>query len=266
MKSIIKLGCLTFLMIFGTTSCSAKYNTLDDILEKKELVVATNAEFAPFEYKEGEEFFGIDIDIIKAYCKHIGVECKIVDQEFDAALLSCSTAKADVAIAGVTRNAVREKTLSFSNPYYTANQVVIVKKDSIYSNLKTNEELLQALSNNKAKIGVQINTTGQYYVEGDEEWKFDGIKDAECLIYDNGPIAGKALSQGKIDAIIIDSAPADIIASSYEELMVLPCILTEEEYAIAVTKNNTTLVESLNEFIEIIKANGEFEKIVSKYF
>lgn len=257
----IALACTALL-----ASCGSNANGLDQIKGNGELVVATNAAFAPFEYMEGTEFKGIDIDIIKGYADSIGVTLNVQNQEFDAALLAVSTNKADLAIAGITKNAKREETLSFTDPYFTASQVVIVKSDSAYASLTTEEATLSLLTTNKAKIGVQRGTTGEYYAKGDADWGYDGIADTTVTSYDNGAAAANALSNGQIDAVIIDQAPATIIASNYSNLTVLDVVLTEEEYAIACNKGNDSLVASINEYIATIKANGTFDSIVNKYY
>lgn len=254
--------------VLGLASCGGSgYRSVDEIKKSGELLVGTNAEFAPFEYKEGDKFVGIDMDLINLFAtEYLEVECVIKDQDFDAALLSVSSNKVDLAIAGITKNEKREETLSFSDPYYTANQVVIVKSDSAYASLTTEEDILTALTTNKAKVGVQRGTTGQYYVEGDADWGFDGISGTTCNTYDNGGIAANALSNGQIDAVVIDSAPASILATKYDNLVVLDVVLTQEEYAIAVSKGNDELVEELNKFIAEVKSNGKFDEIVAKYY
>lgn len=249
------------------TSCSSnEAKTLDQIKSSGKLVVTTNAEFAPFEYKEGTEFLGVDMDIIKAYGAYIGVEVEIQDIDFDAALLSVSTNKSDLAIAGITKNEKREQTLSFSDSYYAASQVVVVKEDSSYASLSTESDILATLTANKAKIGCQRGTTGQYYIEGSEDWDFSGIAETTCVTYDNGALAVKALSNGQIDAVVLDIAPATIYSSKTTGVKILDAVLTEEEYAIAVDKGNETLLASINEFIKVIKENGTFDQIISKYF
>ena len=132
MKKIFVFISIMFSMIFALSGCNNQ--------SKTKLIVATNAEFAPFEYLDGDEFKGIDMDIIKAYGEYANIEIEIKNMDFDATLLSVSTNKADLAIAAITKNEKREETLSFSNSYYTANQVVIVKEDSIYSSLTSEEE------------------------------------------------------------------------------------------------------------------------------
>ena len=260
------LSLLALLGVISLTGCSNKFYTLDQIKESGKLIVTTNAEFAPFEYKEGNELKGIDIDIIKAYGEYINVEVVIQDVDFDSALLSVSNCKSDLAIAAITTNPVRDETMDFSVSYYEANQVVIVKEGSEYINLSNAEDILSALSNNSAKIGCQRGTTGQYYIEGDADWEFDGISNAKCMTYDSGALAVTALANGQIDAVIIDEAPASMYCKTISGVTYLDVVLTEEEYAIAVAEGNETLVNSLNEFISKIKEDGTFDSIVSKYY
>ena len=269
MKKITKfltLVFMAFICLLSSCSSSSSYRTLDDIKEKGTLIVATNAEFAPFEYQDGKEFKGIDMDIIREYGKHINVKVNIKNMDFDASLLSVSTYKADVAIAAITKNAKREETLSFSDPYYTANQVIIVKENSIYSEITEESEILNLLSTNKAKIGCQRGTTGQYYIEGSADWDFKGISNTTCVTYDNGALAVTDLTKGNLDAVIIDEAPAMLYCNKFEAVKMLDIVLTEEEYCIAVSKGNDSLITSLNEFIASIKANNTLDEIISKYY
>ncbi len=263
----MKISKLILLFIFlFTTGCSKKYKTLEEIIKSNEIVVTTNAEFAPFEYKEGSEIKGIDIDIIKEYGKFIDVDVKIVDTDFDSALISVALNKSDLAIAGITKNKKREEAFSFSNSYYNASQVIIVKNDSEYINLKSQEEVLNKLSLNNARIGCQRGTVGQYFIEGSVDWEFEGIKNTKCIIFDNGALAASSLSNNQIDALIIDEMPASLYCKKFSNIKTLDFILTEEEYAIAVTKGNIDLVNSLNEFIKNMKGNGTIDSIIGKYY
>ncbi len=234
---------------------------------KKKLVVGTNAEFPPFEYKEGSTVTGLDIDLINAYGKWANVEIEVQDMEFDAALAGVKTGKIDIAIAGITANDARREVMSFSDGYYSSNQVVVVNSESTtLTNLTTEAEILAALEGKN--IGCQRGTTGQYYIEGDVDWQFSGITGATCTMFDNAPTALTALKNKQVDAVIIDEAPAKAIVSSKfsTTLTILPTALTSEEYAIAVKKSNTKLVKSLNEFLAEYKSNGEYDKLIKKYF
>ena len=261
MKKLL-LAALTGVTALSLVACGKKSN---------KLVVGTNAAFPPFEYKdENGKITGFDMDLIKAYGEYVGKEVEIKDMEFDATLTSASKGKIDIAIAGITKNEKREKTLSFSDGYYSSNQVVVYKQGTelagTLSTLTAADDIVAALQGKK--IGVQRATTGQFYVEGDADWGFDGITNAECKPYDNGGLAIKDLNDGKIDAVILDEAPAkNIVKKNYSStLAIVNTALTEEEYAIAVKKGNTELVKSLNDFIKTIKDNGEYNKLLEKYF
>ena len=260
-KIIISLILLSFCFVLS----SCKERTLDDIVKDGKLIVATNAEFPPFEYLDGDTITGFDIDLIKLYAKHLGVEIEINNIDFDGALLSVSSNKADLVIAGVTKNEKREQSLSFSNGYFSASQVVVVKKNSNISGT-TIEEIRESLSQNNATIGAQAGTVGEYYAKGDSDWDFEVIPNTHCQTYDNGALAIKALNNGQIDAVIIDKLPAIELTKSYSELQILDTTLTEEEYAIGVRKGNESLVKSLNDFLELIKTNGQLETLLKQYF
>ncbi len=256
-KKLLLIVLLSITFIFGMTSCKK---------QKQKLVVTTNAEFNPFEYVENGKITGFDIDLIRAYANKNDLELDIQDVDFDGALIAVSTGKSDLAIAGITVSEKRKETMSFSNSYYSADQVVIVKDGSKYENLNQ-DEILTQLSLDNAKIGCQRGTTGEYFIEGDEDWEFDGIKGAEVKSYDNGALAVTALSNGQIDAVIIDSAPARVLCKSIKNVKIVKdVLLTSEEYAIAVNKENTSLVESLNKFIFEAKEDGTLDAIVNKYF
>ena len=267
MKKKFNLFALLILLVFSLTGCqSSHYKGVDEIKAQGKLIVATNAEFPPFEYVSGSEFKGIDMDVIRLYGEHLGVEVEIKNMDFDASLLSTSTYKSDLAIAGITKNEKREETLSFSEPYYKANQVVVVKDDSVYASLTDKDEILAKLSETKAKIGCQRGTTGEYYIQGSTDWDFPGIPNTVLKTYDNGALAMTDLVKGNIQAIVIDEAQATLYEKKFAGVKKLDAVFTSENYCIAVAKGNESLITSLNAFIDEIQTNGQFDQIVSSYF
>lgn len=181
-----------------------------------QLLVATNAEFAPFEYKEGEAYYGIDMEVAAYLAEELGKQLVIVNMDFDAVCLSVSQGKADIAMAGLTINAEREELVTFSLPYYDAAQKLVVKADNTEFDGCASAADIEAILNEKGdaiKIGVQNGTTGQFYVMGDEGWEFPGF-DAECVGYKNGSLAIQDMLNGNIDYVIIDSAPAAAITEA----------------------------------------------------
>lgn len=212
------------------------------------LVMATNAEFPPYEYYEGEDVVGIDADIAAAVADKLGMELKIEDMAFDSIIPAVTSGKADIGLAGMTVTEDRLENLDFSDTYAHATQVVIVKEDS---DIASPDDL------KGKKIGVQLGTTGDIYA-GD-------IEDATVERYNKGFEAVQALSQGKIDAVVIDGEPAKVFVKENEGLKMLDEAFTEEDYAIAVAKGNDELLDKINTALGELKDSGELDKIVEKY-
>ncbi|MCI8387562.1 MAG: transporter substrate-binding domain-containing protein [Clostridiales bacterium] len=186
---------------------------------KDQLVVATNAGFEPFEYMDGDNYLGIDMEIAALLAEELGLELVIQNMDFDAVCLSVGQHKCDIAMAGLTVNAAREEYVTFTNSYYNAAQKIIVKAgDTTFDSCKTAEEIeaiLNTLDENTT-IGAQNGTTGLLYIEGDADWEFDGFK-VTSKGYKNGSLAVQDLINGNINYVIIDSAPAACIADAYNK-------------------------------------------------
>ncbi len=187
---------------------------------KDQFVVATNAAFAPFEYMDGDKYLGIDMEIAALIASELGQELVIMNMDFDAVCLSVGQQKCDIAMAGLTVREDRKEHVDFSTSYYNASQKLIVKaEDTTFDACTTADDVAAILNtyDNTTKIGVQTGTTGQFYVEGDADWGFDGYK-VECKGYDNGTLAVTDLINGNITYVIIDSAPAAYIVEAYNAM------------------------------------------------
>ena len=184
---------------------------------KDQLIVATNAQFPPFESTSGDGYVGIDIEIMAGLAEYLGKELVIVDVDFDSVLLQVDSGKANIAAAGLTVSPDREKSVTFSDSYYTASQVIIAPaNDKTFDECKSKEDVEKILKgfDKKTVIGVQKATTGQYYVEGNEEWEFEGYA-CECKTYNSGAQAVQDMINGGIQYVIIDEGPAKMIAESF---------------------------------------------------
>lgn len=189
-------------------------------LSKDQLVVATNAAFPPFEYMEGDKYYGVDMEIAALFAKYLGKELVISNMDFEAVCLSVGQSKADIAMAGLSITEERKELVSFSNKYYDAAQKIIVKADDkTFDNAKTREDVEAILSkmDKKTKVGVQNGTTGKLYVEGDEDWGFAGYQ-LTCVGYSSGSLAVQDMLNGNVDFVIIDEAPAENIAKAINAL------------------------------------------------
>ncbi|MCQ2544141.1 MAG: basic amino acid ABC transporter substrate-binding protein [Lachnospiraceae bacterium] len=239
MKKI--LGIVTsILMVMMLAACGSN---------KNELVMATNAEFPPYEYHEGDAIVGIDVEICKAIAEEMGKTLVIEDMQFDSVITSVQTGKADLGAAGLTVTEDRLKNINFSESYATAAQVIIVPTGS---DIASPDDL------EGKRIGVQLGTTGDIYAED--------IADATIERYNKGFEAVQALLQGKIDAVIIDNEPAKVyVEQNPDTLIIVDEAFTYEEYAIAISKENTQLLDDVNAAIKKLKESGKLDEIVNKY-
>ena len=216
---------------------------------KKTLTMATNAEFPPYESYENDKIVGIDAEVAAAIAEKLGMELVIEDMKFDSIIPSVVSGGADMAMAGMTVTDERKESVDFSVSYATGIQSVIVKSGS---DIKTLDDLAGK------KIGVQLATTGDIYASGD-------YGDDNVIKYNKGADAVLALVGGDIDAVIIDNQPAKVFVEQNAGLEILPTEYAVEEYAIAVKKGNTELLDKVNGALETLKDNGTLDEIVAKY-
>lgn len=218
------------------------------LVEAGKLIVSTNAEFPPYEYYDANEIVGIDVEIAKAIADKMGLELEVKDGAFDAIIAEVVSGKADVGIAGMTETDERKQNVDFSDSYATGTQVIIVKEGS---------EIKSAADLEGKSIGVQLGTTGDIMATD--------VKDSKVEQYNKGMDAVQALSQGKIDAVIIDNEPAKFYEKEVSGLKILDEAFAVEEYAIALKKGNTELQTKINETLKELKAEGKIDEIIAKY-
>ena len=218
------------------------------LVEEGKLIVSTNAEFPPYKYYDANEIVGIDIEIEQAIADKLGLELEVKDGAFDAIIAEVVSGKADIGIAGMTVTDERKQNVDFSDSYATGTQVIIVKEDS---------EIKSAADLEGKSIGVQLGTTGDIMATD--------IKDSKVEQYNKGMDAVQALSQGKIDAVIIDSEPAKFYEKEVSGLKILDEAFAVEDYAIALKKGNTALQSKINEALKELKAEGKIDEIIGKY-
>ncbi len=243
MKKAIKAVSLllALVMVFALAACGSKDS-------KKVLTMATNAEFKPFEYMEGDKIVGADIDFANAIAEYMGCELEVTNIDFDAALTGASTGKYDMAVAGITANDDRRKNMNFSDDYYKASQAIIVTADS---------DIKAAADLEGKVVSCQEGTTGESYLQ-DNNYQIQSFK--------TGSEAVAALVAGKADAVVIDNAVAKALSQEQGgKTKVLDEALTEETYAIATKLGNDEFTSKLNEAIKALKDNGKLAEIFKKY-
>lgn len=211
--------------------------------------MATNAFFEPYEYYDGDTIVGIDAEIAEAICEKLGYELVIDDMDFDSIITAVQSGKADFGMAGMTVTEERLESIDFTDSYATSTQVIIVSENSKVAGI---DDLPGA------KIGVQLGTTGDIYASDYEE------EGSTIERYNKGADAVLALTQDKIDCVIIDGEPAKAFVAENEGLTILEEPFADEDYAICVAKDSE-LTEQINNALAELKEDGTVDEIINKY-
>ena len=213
------------------------------------LVMGTNATFKPFEYKEAGQVVGFDVDLAREIAKDLGAELKIEDMSFDGLLPALEGGRIDIAVAGMSVTEERAKNALFSEPYYQATQRIVVPENS---------KIFNKSGLISKKIGVQLGTTGDILASE--------IKGAKVIQFPAAPNVLQELASGRVDAVILDDAPANQYIVAFPGLKILGSAIGNESYAIAMKKSNTTLKENINQSINRMKEDGRMDTLLKKYF
>ncbi|MBE7024458.1 MAG: transporter substrate-binding domain-containing protein [Ruminococcaceae bacterium] len=260
MKKVL-LFMLAAVLVFSFTACTntaepAQSPEASPVAEAtytgtytEPLKMGTNAAFPPYEYKEGEAFKGIDVEIATAIAEELGTTLEVVDMEFDAIITAVQQGEVNFGMAGMTVTDERKEQVDFTSSYATGVQVVIVSEDSAIATL---DDLAGK------KIGTQLGTTGDMYSK-------DDYGEENVTSYGKGADAVIALKGGDVDAVIIDNEPAKAFVAENEGLKILETEYAIEDYAIAVAKENTALLADINAALEKLTADGTIDAIVASY-
>lgn len=183
---------------------------------KNQLVVATNTPFSPFEFKVGNKFCGIDIEVAKIIADEMNAELVIQDMDFTAVILSVQNGESDIGMAGLTVSETRKQLVNFSDTYYKASQMIIAKiGDETFDSCTTAAEVEAILNqmDNSTKIGFQNGTTAGLYIQGDIDWEFPGFN-VTATGFSSAALAVQELISGQINYVIVDEGPAKMLVDS----------------------------------------------------
>ncbi len=259
MKKLLAL-VLALAMLLCFAGCGAK----DD----SKLIMATNAAFPPYEYIENGEYVGIDIEIANLIAQELGKELEIKNVEFGSIVGGVESGKYDIGMAGMTVTEDRLKSVNFSTSYANGIQSVIVKADAEYASYEDFYTGFDANGDPEAvkegiKIGVQQDTTGDIYCSSaPNKW---GFGEENVVRYKTGADAVQALIEGKVTAVIIDNEPAKAFVAANDGLKIQETEFANEDYAIAINKENTELLEDVNAALKKLTDDGQIQQIVDKY-
>lgn len=216
---------------------------------KNEIVMVTEAGFAPYEYYENGKIIGVDIEISEKIAEKLGKKLVVKDIAFDSIINELNSGKADFAAAGMSISEERKEKVDFSLEYITSNQVVVVRSDS---DIKSIDEIKDK------RISVQLGTVADSYVT-------ENYKDAKINRLKKFLVAAEDVKNNKSDCIVMDVLPARELVKSNSELKILDGILFQDKYGMAVKKGNTELLNTINEVLEEMISNGTIDEYIIKY-
>lgn len=253
MKKYLAL-LLAAIMALSLAACASTSKTEETASAK--LTMATEATFPPYEYYDGDAIVGIDVEVAQAIAEKLGMELEVTDIAFDSIIPGIQTGKYDMGMAGMTVTDERKEQVNFSDSYATGVQVVIVKDDSPI--ISVDDLFADGAS---TVVGTQAGTTGFIYATSDIEDAGLGTVKSFGKTTD----AVEALKNGQVDCVILDNEPAKALVAANEGLHILDTEYAVEDYAIAIAKENTDLLEKVNKVLAELTADGKLQSIVDKY-
>lgn len=235
-----RFGLILFIMIL-MCGCSKK--------DENQLVMVTEAGFAPYEYYENGEVVGVDVDIAKEIAKYLGKKLVVKDIAFDSIINEVKTGKADFGAAGISYSDDRAKNVDFSINYAISKQVVIVNNNSSITNVN-------GISNKK--IAVQLGSIADTFVT-------EKYKNANVVRQKKYLAAIEDLKTGKVDCVVMDELPAKEIVSKNEGIKILDGSLTNDSYGMVVKKGNKELLDAINIVLQKLKDEGKIDEFIIKH-
>lgn len=213
---------------------------------ENELIMVTEAGFAPYEYYDNNEIVGVDIDIAKEIAKELGKELVVKDVAFDSIINEVKSGKADFGAAGISYNDERAKQVDFSINYTISKQVVIVKDNS---------KIKDVSDVNDQKIAVQLGSVADTLLTN----KYSKV----TLVREKKYLAAiQDLKDNKVDAVVMDELPAKEMIKNNNNLVILDGALAEDSYGMVVKKGNKELLDTINGVLERLVNDGKIDSFI----
>lgn len=251
-----KFSLISLLIIFSLllAACGNGDEGKEGSDKKKVYKVGVDTTYPPFEFEEGGEYKGIDIDIINAIAKDQGIEIELSPMDFGGIIPAMQAGQLDIAIAGMSITDDRKKVVDFSEPYFDAGLTLVVKKGNI--DIKTVDDL------KGKKVAVKKGTTGATFAAANAE-----EKGFEVIQFNDSPAMFQEVSNGNADALIEDyPVIAYAVAQKDLGLELVGDRLNGDQYGIAVLKGeNEEVLEKINNGLKELKENGKYDEIIKTY-
>lgn len=247
------------LLVVSLAACASdtEKTTTDsgvEVIVDGKLTVCTHLPYEPFQYNEGGEIVGFDVDLMDLVAEDVGLEQTIVNTPFETIETgqAMATGKCDIAAAGMTITEERDKVIDFSDPYFNATQALLTKKGAGYDSLE---------SLDGKTLGVQIGTTGQEYAEDNAP---EGV---ELKVFEDLALLLEAVKSGSVDAGINDNTVLIGYAADNPDTEMTVEFDTGEQYGFGVAEGEgKELLDAVNKAFAEAHEDGTYEKIFKQYF
>ena len=255
-KSLVSMWMILAAIVFVLSACGESESNGDskdttNTSEEKVYKVGTDAAYAPMEYIDDKgDIVGIDVDVVNAIAEQAGIEVTFDNVGWEPLFTAVKNGEVDIGMSSITINDERKETYDFTDPYFEANQLILVKEDAGIESLADLKD---------KKVAVQINTTGHEVAK-----KLQGDTCANILAYENLPIAIQEMLNGNAVAVIGDNAVVlDYVKNNPKTKFktIEDDSFEKEYYGLMVKKGNKELVDKLNKAIQELKDNGKLKEI-----
>ncbi len=230
----------------GTTQAPASQ---PKTLTAGQLKVGSDIPYPPFEFGRAPNYKGVDVDIVNEIAKSLNLKAQFVKTPFDTIFRNLAQHKFDMVASSTTITAEREKAVDFSDPYFPADQSLMVKKGS---DVKTLSDL------DGKVIGAQLGTTGADYAK-------DKTKAKTVRTYELVDDAFNALEAGQVEAVINDCPISRYAERAHTDLVVLRAIPTNERYGFAFPNDSDALRIAVNKALAELKNDGRLAEVPKKW-
>ncbi|MFW7343115.1 glutamine ABC transporter substrate-binding protein GlnH [Pollutimonas sp. H1-120] len=220
--------------------------------QAKELLVATDTAFVPFEFKQDGKYTGFDIELWDAIAKQAGLKYSLRPMDFNGIIPGLQTRNIDVALAGITIRDDRKKVIDFSDPYYESGLAILVGKDN--NTIKTAKDLEGKM------VAVKIGTATVDYLKAN-------VPNAKLKLFPNIDNAFLELATGRVDAVVHDTPNLQYFAKTGGQgrVKVVGSLKSGDFYGIAFPKGSD-LVPTVNKALKALQDNGQYDALYTKWF
>ena len=251
-----KMAVLTGLILAGGLFLGS-WNTQQALAKPQKVIVGTNAEYAPFEYLDSDgNLTGFDYELMEAVAEAEGVELEWRDMPFDSLVGSMEAGDIEVIAAGIGPTKEREKSVDFSDIYYTGSQSIVSRSDYTF-------EDFASLSGKK--VAVLEGSQSDFIVSG-ENTDYGTVSDAVPIRFKNASSAIMELKNGGADAVLIDTFMAEIYCRQTDGIVSTAIPGTEEDTVFCIEKGNQEIREMINRGLKTVRQEGRYDELYEKYF